>query len=324
MSADGAATLFHGEDVVEVSLPDVPRRIDRSSLLWVDLPARADLLSDVVGRLGADELVDVSSNGTLGVGVVDDPSVRHLRLRAPAAAHERAEAADGVVDLDCIAGERWVLTIHEAPVAALEALQERAGGVGATGLLNGTDFLLTLVEWVLTTYTEAFEDLGGELEELEVSALQGRLDDPEEALRALVGLRRHLGALQRALGTLREPILALAHPELGGLEGERVGRARFVAQRYEATVEAGRDARAAIIGSFDVVMARTEHRTNEILKVLTIVSVLLLPGTLLAGVMGMNFRVGLFEHPEVFWAVIGVILVLATATMLVARRRGWL
>ena len=58
------------------------------------------------------------------------------------------------------------------------------------------------------------------------------------------------------------------------------------------------------MSSFDVLIARTGHRTNEIVKVLTLASVIVLPGALLAGVMGMNFKVGLFEHPEFFWVVL--------------------
>ena len=49
-----------------------------------------------------------------------------------------------------------------------------------------------------------------------------------------------------------------------------------------------RDAKDAVVNSFDVLILRTEHRTNEIVKVLTLASILLLPGALIAGVMGMN------------------------------------
>jgi Mg2+ and Co2+ transporter CorA len=71
-------------------------------------------------------------------------------------------------------------------------------------------------------------------------------------------------------------------------------------------------------------IARTEQRTNEIMKVLTLASVLLLPGALIAGVMGMNFKVGFFEHAVYFWVVVGLIAVVAAATLAVARARRWI
>jgi Mg2+ and Co2+ transporter CorA len=52
--------------------------------------------------------------------------------------------------------------------------------------------------------------------------------------------------------------------------------------------------------------------------------VLLLPGALIAGVMGMNFQVGLFENPDYFWVVVAAILGLAGATLLVAKTRKWI
>jgi Mg2+ and Co2+ transporter CorA len=60
------------------------------------------------------------------------------------------------------------------------------------------------------------------------------------------------------------------------------------------------------------------------MKVLTLTSVLLLPGALIAGVMGMNFQVGLFENPDYFWVVVAAILGLAGATLLVAKTRKWI
>jgi magnesium transporter len=71
-------------------------------------------------------------------------------------------------------------------------------------------------------------------------------------------------------------------------------------------------------------MTRTAQRTNDIMRVLTLVSVVLLPSVVLAGVMGMNFRVGLFENPDLFWVVIGLMGLMALSTLVWARWRGWL
>ena len=61
-----------------------------------------------------------------------------------------------------------------------------------------------------------------------------------------------------------------------------------------------------LIGTFDVHMTRTAQRTNDTMRLLTLASVMLLPSVVLAGVMGMNFKVGLFEDPNLFWVVIGI------------------
>ena len=73
-----------------------------------------------------------------------------------------------------------------------------------------------------------------------------------------------------------------------------------------------------------MLIARTGHRTNEIVKVLTLASVIFLPGALIAGIMGMNFKPGLFTHPSLFWVTIAVIVSIAAATVSVAKVRHWI
>ena len=57
------------------------------------------------------------------------------------------------------------------------------------------------------------------------------------------------------------------------------------------------------------------------MKVLTLTSVILLPGALIAAVMGMNFKVGLFDDPMLFWIVVAVIVAIAPLTIGIAKQR---
>jgi Mg2+ and Co2+ transporter CorA len=58
---------------------------------------------------------------------------------------------------------------------------------------------------------------------------------------------------------------------------ESAGRFTQLGEKTDSALVAAREAKDAINGSFDVLIARTEHRTNEIIKVLTVASILLLP-----------------------------------------------
>jgi magnesium transporter len=119
--------------------------------------------------------------------------------------------------------------------------------------------------------------------------------------------------------------VSLTHPELEALGDDASGeRFQSLLSRFEATVQEARDAREAIVGSFDVLIARGGHRTNEIMKVLTLASVILLPGALIAGVMGMNFKVGLFGDSTLFWVVLAVIVAIAPVTIGLAKRQNWI
>ena len=205
--------------------------------------------------------------------------------------------------VECVVGENWVITAHDRPIPVLEEFAARVSGSGDTGSLDGPGFLAALLEWVLGAYTAAFERIEQRLEDFDVQAMRG--EGADEDIEQLVAMRQQVGKLRRALAAHRSALVALTHPELEVL-GDNDSSERFQSlfARYEATLQEARDVREAIVGSFDVLIARGGHKTNRIMTVLTLTSVILLPGALLAAVMGMNFKVGLFDQTILFWVVV--------------------
>jgi magnesium transporter len=319
------ALLFERDDVETVDdWPSVVDGLGRSSILWLDIerPDERQVreLTDTLGLSSESERSLGSSDG-------DDPhlgdfgSYVHVAALAPARNEGRAE----LVKIECLVGKHWVVTVHDDPIAVLDDFRERASGSGDIGRLEGPELLANLLEWVLHGYLEAFEDIERSLEEFDVRAMDGRLDGTDEELRHLVDLRHAVGDLRRALTAHREMFLALTRPELEDIATAKCAeRFQHLHSRLEDVVQAARDSRDSVVGSFDVLIARTEQRTNEIVKVLTLGSMLLLPGTLVAGVLGMNFKVGIFDNAAYFWAVVAVIVGIAAATLVTARLRRWI
>jgi magnesium transporter len=315
------AILFDRDRVERLEdLSDRPRRLSGGRLLWVDLDDRTDESAERVAEAFA---LDAATRDRLasssGPAVFHDRG-RYLHLTTYAPCDEDGE---NMVALECVIGENWVITAHEQPVSVLEAFAERAAGSGDTGLLDGPAFVATLLEWVLGAYTAAFERIEKRLEEFDVQAMRGQ--GSENDIEQLVAMRREVGQLRRALAGHRSALVALTHPELEAL-GDHASAERFqsLLRRFDSTLQEARDAREAIVGSFDVLIARTGQRTNEIMKVLTLASVILLPGALLAGLMGMNFKVDLFTHPWLFYLVLVLIALVAAVAIGVAKLRDWI
>src|SRR4249919_307514 len=101
------------------------------------------------------------------------------------------------MEIDCVVGERWIVTAHDGSLAALEAFTERAAGSGPTGHLDGPSFLAMLLEWVLHEYVLAFERIEEQLEEFDARAMRGQ-SKPEDEIEFLVRLRISVGKLRRA------------------------------------------------------------------------------------------------------------------------------
>jgi magnesium transporter len=317
-----SAILFDRERVDHLDdLPDGLERLNGSKLLWVDIDRRsAESAAKVAEAFELDDTTRERLASSSGRAVFSDYG-RYIQVTTYSPCEEEDE---DLIALECVVGKNWVVTAHDRPVAVLEEFAQRVSGSGDTGVLDGPAFLATLLEWVLGAYSEAFERLEERLEEFDVQAMRGR-GRAEEDIERLVAERREVGVLRRALAAHRSALTALTHPELDALGSDASGeRFQSLLRRFEATVQEARDARESIVGSFDVLIARTGHRTNDIMKVLTLTSVILLPGAVIAGVMGMNFKLEIFESTWLFYVVLTVMAAVALVTVGVAKLRDWI
>jgi magnesium transporter len=227
--------------------------------------------------------------------------------------------------IECALGRNWIVTAHQGTVEVLEDFRERAEGGGEVGALDAPSFVAAIFEWVVAGYFRAFEAVESELEELDARVMSDAPKDVAEELARLVELRRSIGSLRRALAPHREVVVALAHPELDALS-TRGSAEKFAGleSRLTQALDAARDSKESTFGSFDLLVARIGQRTNDIMKVLTLVTVVLLPSTVLAGIMGMNFQVGIFDRAWMFWAVVVAMFGIALLVLSVARSRRWI
>jgi magnesium transporter len=92
----------------------------------------------------------------------------------------------------------------------------------------------------------------------------------------------------------------------------------------DRTLDSIERCRNQLLGSFDIVMTRTNQRTNDVVRILTVISAVLLPSVVIAGVMGMNFQAELFDEPRLFYVVVAAMIALAILTLAFARWRRWI
>ena len=298
-------------------------RLGENALLWLAL--RDPTEEEVAAVQEVFEFSDEQAHRLLEqpnrASLLDSGEHMHVTLYVAS-----GEGGDPVLrPVECVLGPNWVVTAHEAEIEVLEEFRERAEGGGQVGALDSPSFVAAVVDWVVTSYFRAFEEVESELEELDAKVMSDIPKDVSDDLARLVELRRSIGTLRRALAPHREVIVALAHPELDLLSTETSAE-RFAAieSRVAQAVDAAREAKDSTRGSFDLLVARIGQRTNDIMKLLTLVTVILLPASVLAGIMGMNFKLGFFDLAWMFWAVIAAMLGIAVLVLSVARSRRWI
>jgi magnesium transporter len=292
-------------------------------LLWIDVRGDMDAadLEKIVDRFELDAdtrraLAEPHDHPSLAVY----GSYFHMSLAADPGGRDETPSW-----LHIVASQAVVITQHDGELRLLEEVDNRIKSDATLGSAEGAEFVGLLLDEVITSYFAAVDEIEDAVDELDGRALLDRGEAP--VLRDLVGLRRRISRLRRLLSGHRSTFAAVSGPEIRQLVTKPDAFADVVAvtKRFESAVAAVESSRDALLGSFDVYMTRTAQRTNEVMKVLTIATVLLLPGSVIAGLLGMNVVVPLNkDDPMSFWLVVIGFLVLIGAVLGVAKRKGWI
>lgn len=227
-------------------------------------------------------------------------------------------------------GPRYVVTFQERPGGdCLEAVRLRIqSGVGKAPGAGADHLMYAVLDAIIDHYFPLVELAGERLEEIEdellTKASRGLMTRLHEVRRDLVMLRRYVWPLRDALNTLIRDTGPLIRDDT------KV----YLRDCHDHTVqlidlvESYRDLAS---GLTDLHLSSVSHRTNEIMRVLTVISTIFIPLTFIAGVYGMNFdpAASPWNMPELKsrWGYPLVMLgmgLLAAAQLLYFWRRGWL
>ena len=232
-----------------------------------------------------------------------------------------AEHALATRDIDFFVGPHYLVTVHDGKsrsVAHVRGLCELHGH----GLSEGpVGVLYRIVDGVVDNYQpemQALEDAIGEVEEL---AFTGH----EEMVRRVLRVKRDLTLMRRVLVPQRDAIGRLARREFRAISDEMAYRFRDVHDHVVRFTEEVILLQDRVTGVLEVNLATISNRLNQVMKLLTVMSTIFLPLTVLTGMWGMNIALPVFPGGEAaqFWWV-GGIMAAAVGTMLaIFRWNDW-
>ncbi len=234
-----------------------------------------------------------------------------------------------VEQVSLLLGDSFLLTLQEERGCdTFERVRMRLRNGGGYARKRGADYLLyALLDTVVDQFFPVLESLGDGVEELEEELLASPTKD---TLRRLYEAKRLLIQIRRAAWPHREIFSSLMRDDTGRLAD---GTTVFLRDCYDHItqiidiIESYRDLTA---GLMDVYLSSLGFRTNEIMRVLTVVSTIFIPLTFVAGVYGMNFNTDSpFNMPELNWRYgylffWGVSAAIVGVTVLIAKRKKWL
>ena len=191
------------------------------------------------------------------------------------------------------------------------------------------DYLLyALLDVVIDEGFPVLEALGDELEKLEEKLL-GRPD--QHTLASIHSLKRELLFMRRRLWPQREMVNSLLRTESDLISADTFVYLRDCHDHTVQIIEILESFRDMATGMLDIYLTSVSHRTNETMRVLTMIATLFIPLTFVVGVYGMNF-----EHPDSPWAmpelgwyygypmVWGIMIAIIAGLLWFFRRKHWI
>ncbi len=222
-----------------------------------------------------------------------------------------------------VVGESYVLTFQERHYGFFGPVRDRIqSGVGRIRRESPGYLAYALIDAMVDRYYPVAQALSDDLEELEDLVV----DYPHpDVLARIHVLRRRLVVLRRVGWPQREAINAMLREQTPFFDEKSKVFLRDTYEHIAQIVELIDSAREMASDLADAYLSNVSHRTNEIMKVLTLMASIFIPLTFVAGIYGMNFE----NMPELqsrngYYIVWATMITLGVGMVLFFRRRGWI
>src|SRR5438132_5293049 len=269
---------------------------DTNLFLWVDLesPTAEEtkyVLTDVFHfhPLSIEDCVMVSPSPKVEEysPKEEDKFTPYLFMVIHAVDYSRKDGVFATNELNFFLGKNYLVTYHDGPLRSVAYTEERA--VKATmHIARAPDRVAhTLLDSIVENYKPALDELSLEISELEQEALQ---HPGKETLNQILQTKKDVLHLRRIIGPQREVLARFARGEFKLIRAHLVPYYRNV---YDALFHISELAQAytdSLTGILQVYLNMSSNQTGEVVKLLTMITVITTPLMMIGTWYGMNFK----------------------------------
>jgi magnesium transporter len=319
---------LHTKDIEPVLMPTL--LADTNLFLWVDLEGATEEESREVL-----ELIFHFHPLSIEDCVLPSPSPKveeyspkegdlftpYLFIVIHAVDYDRKDGRFATSELNFFLGKNFLVTYHEAPLRSVVTVVERAC-TGATNIARAPDRVAhSLLDTLVDNYKPALDALALEIAELEQQALQRptkeTLNKILQVKKEVLHLRQIIGPQQGVLQRFAQGEFKLVRPHL----------APYFRDVYDALFHIGELAQSytdSLTGILQVYLNMSSNQTGEVVKLLTLITVITTPLMMIGTWYGMNFK----DMPELdtrhAYPVATALMVLFTlATYWYFKKKKW-
>src|SRR5215208_8129406 len=228
------------------------------------------------------------------------------------------------IELDGFLGPNYVITYHHEIFRSINNVKQQLRTT-PVACHRGTAFLLhQILDQVVDYYSPVLDDFDERIDRLEDDIFTLKRPN-NQILAEVMDLKRSVLRLRRISGKQMDILHRMSRGEFSLITEEMRPFYRDVYDHLVRVVDLAESYSDLISGSLEAYLSVVSNRLNEIMKVLTIFSVIMLPLTFIAGIYGMNFD----NMPELhsrfgYYAVWAIMIVVAVGMLLFFKKRGWI
>ena len=219
-------------------------------------------------------------------------------------------------------GQNYLVTVHNEPITAIQDTLRRWRAPESPLEQDVGSLVYALLDAVVDDYFPVVDQIAERVDELEDSIF-GNFD--ERALEDIFQLKKDLLQIRRVVAPERDVLNVMLRREIPVFDQNDVTYLQDVYDHIVRTTDAIDTYRDLLSSALDSFLSMQSNRLNQIVKVLTITSIVLMSSALVAGIYGMNFK----YMPELEWRygyawALGLMAAIAGGTFAFFRRIKWL
>jgi magnesium transporter len=218
-------------------------------------------------------------------------------------------------------GTHYLVTVHPRPIAQIPEMRARFHAPNSPMEHRSAVLVYTLLDAIVDDYFPLIDQIAEEAEELEDAIFA---EPNEKTIQAIFELKKQLLGLRHVFAPERDVVNVLLRRELSVFKSRDVAYLQDIYDHLVRLTDGLDTYRDLVSSALDSYLSIQSNNMNQIMKTLTIGSILLMSASLIAGIYGMNF---LFI-PELGrrWGypfALGLMAVVAGGLALYFKRKNW-
>jgi magnesium transporter len=320
-----------GGDKVEegFSPDDLPGLlVDKTNVVWVDLlgetPEQVEQATDILSNTFKFHHLTIED----AIETRNQPKIEafsdYLYFIVHGVKPDETSSSDfATKELDGYLGENYVVTFHRERFRSIKVVKQQLRS-STFSCRRGAAYLLhQILDQLVDLYMPVVDEFDDVINELEDRVL--RMKSSNTILQELMDLRRSVARLRRISARQLDVLYRMSHGEFPQIPENILPFFRDVHDHLQRISDLAENYRDLVGGLFDIHFSVIATRTNEVMKTLAVISSIILPLSLIAGIYGMNFEnMPELKTPNGYFMTLGAMVLVTIGSLVYFWRRGWI